>query len=159
MTIKILTVGHKQPKWAIEACEDFLVRLPKSHQPKIENLPLAVRPQVTYDAKQAELFKKIEGEAILKKVQPEDWVVALHPLGKSYPTEKFANLMETWLQHHKNIIFLIGGPDGLSNTVLGRANCQWSLSDLTFPHTLAKVVLVEQLYRAYTLRQNHPYHR
>jgi 23S rRNA (pseudouridine1915-N3)-methyltransferase len=159
VTTKILTIGHKHPKWVIAACEDFLVRLPKSYQPKIEALPLATRPHVSYDAKQALVFKNNEGDSILKKIQPEDWVIALHPTGQFYTTPELATLFDTWNQHHKNIVFLIGGPDGLSDAVLARANCLLSLSALTYPHTLAKVILVEQLYRAYTLRQNHPYHR
>jgi 23S rRNA (pseudouridine1915-N3)-methyltransferase len=159
VTTKIFTVGHKHPKWVVNACEDFLVRLPKSYQPKIEAFPLAVRPHVGYDAKQARLFKNTEGEYLLKKIQPEDWVIALHPIGQSYSTPELASLLDTWNQRHKTIVFLIGGPDGLSDSVLARANCLLSLSALTYPHTLAKVVLVEQLYRAYTLRQNHPYHR
>jgi 23S rRNA pseudoU1915 N3-methylase RlmH len=67
VTTKILTIGHKHPKWVIAACEDFLVRLPKSYQPKIEALPLATRPHVSYDAKQALVFKNNEGDSILKK--------------------------------------------------------------------------------------------
>lgn len=159
MSTKIITVGQKHPKWVLAACDDFLVRLPKTYQPKIEALPLAIRPQTTYDTKQAEQFKKSEGDAILKKIHSDDWVVALHPVGKSYPTHEFSQLIAQWHQQHKNLIFLIGGPDGLCETVLARANCLLSLSALTFPHTLAKVILVEQLYRAYTLQQNHPYHR
>lgn len=159
MTTKIIALGHKHPKWVVGACEDFLVRLPKTYQPKIETLPLAIRPQTGYDAKQAQSFKKIEADLIFKKIQADDWVVALHPLGKSYPTETFARLLSEWHQHYKNLIFLIGGPDGLCDSILARANCQLSLSTLTFPHTLAKVILVEQLYRAYTLQHNHPYHR
>jgi 23S rRNA (pseudouridine1915-N3)-methyltransferase len=159
VTTKIIAIGHKHPKWVLGACDDFLVRLPKTYQPKIETLPLAIRPQTGYDAKQALLFKKIEAETIFKKIQPDDWVVALHPNGKSYSTEAFADYISDWQQHYKNILFLIGGPDGLCDSILARANFQLSLSKLTFPHTLAKVILVEQLYRAYTLQQNHPYHR
>ena len=159
MTTKIITIGHKHPHWVITACEDFLVRLPKTYQPKIETLPLATRPHASYDTKQALVFKKLEADTILKKIHIDDWVIALHPTGKSHSTAEFSRLLSLWNQQYKTIVFLIGGPDGLCDSVLSRANEQLSLSSLTFPHTLAKIILVEQLYRAYTLLQNHPYHR
>ncbi len=159
MSTKIIALGHKQPKWMTAACDDFLVRLPKTYHPKIETLPLAVRPQTGYDANQAKLFKKTEADLVLKKIQPEDAIIALHPTGKFYSTPEFSECLSEWQLHYKNIIFLIGGPDGLCDTLLNRANYKLSLSSFTFPHTLAKVILIEQLYRAYTLQKNHPYHR
>ena len=86
-------------------------------------------------------------------------MVALEVTGKRLSTEVLARQLENWQMSGDNYSFVIGGPDGLSSECLERADYRWSLSDLTLPHPLVRVVLIEQLYRAWTITVNHPYHR
>jgi 23S rRNA (pseudouridine1915-N3)-methyltransferase len=100
-----------------------------------------------------------ESQALLKVIGDQDFVVALDVLGRSMSTEKLAANLADWQMNGRDICLLIGGPDGLSSECLARANMRWSLSDLTMPHPLVRIVLMEQLYRAWTINANHPYHR
>ena len=89
----------------------------------------------------------------------QDFVVALDVLGRPMSTEQLAVKLADWQMNGRDICLLIGGPDGLSDQCLARANMRWSLSELTLPHPLVRIVLMEQLYRAWTINANHPYHR
>ena len=100
-----------------------------------------------------------ESQGLLKAIGERDFVVALDVLGKPISTEKLAQNLSQWQMNGKDICLIIGGPDGLSKRCLQRANMRWSLSDLTLPHPLVRIVLMEQLYRAWTITANHPYHR
>ncbi|HEY6131337.1 MAG TPA: 23S rRNA (pseudouridine(1915)-N(3))-methyltransferase RlmH, partial [Halioglobus sp.] len=100
-----------------------------------------------------------EGEQILKAIPSDERVIALDVEGKRISTGQLAQQWETWQMSGYNYSFLIGGPDGLSPACLARADQCWSLSDLTLPHPLVRILLVEQLYRAWTITVNHPYHR
>jgi 23S rRNA (pseudouridine1915-N3)-methyltransferase len=86
-------------------------------------------------------------------------VIALDVKGKAWSTEQLALEMKNWLQSGKNIDLLVGGPEGLSNACLEKAHEKWSLSPLTFPHIIVKLIIAEQIYRAYSILQGHPYHR
>jgi len=105
--------------------------------------------------------KAIEREAdeLLKAIAPQEHVVALDVTGTSWSTEKLAQNMSQWQMQGADITLLIGGPDGLSPRCIARANQRWSLSALTLPHPLVRVLLVEQLYRAWTVNNHHPYHK
>ncbi|HRE32868.1 MAG TPA: 23S rRNA (pseudouridine(1915)-N(3))-methyltransferase RlmH, partial [Candidatus Berkiella sp.] len=96
---------------------------------------------------------------LLQKNSPTDKVIALDVQGQAFSTQTLATNIANWQQEGNRLVFLIGGPDGLSEACLKRANVKWSLSMLTFPHVLARVILLEQLYRATSLLANHPYHR
>ena len=96
---------------------------------------------------------------ILKRVPEGDRVIALDVAGKRLSTESLARELQSWQLSGCNYSLLIGGPDGLSPECLSRASQRWSLSDLTLPHPLVRVLLAEQLYRAWTITVNHPYHR
>ncbi len=100
-----------------------------------------------------------EKKKILAAVAPADKVIALDVRGKSWSTEQLAQQLKDWQMSGDNYSILIGGPDGLSPACLARADLCWSLSDLTLPHPLVRVLLAEQLYRAWTITVNHPYHR
>jgi len=100
-----------------------------------------------------------ESQGILKAIGEHDFVVALDVLGKPMSTEKLAQQLGNWQMNGRDICLLVGGPDGLSQQCLARANMRWSLSDLTLPHPLVRIVVMEQLYRAWTINANHPYHR
>ena len=100
-----------------------------------------------------------EGEAILKKLDHQDYVVALDILGQSMKTMELANKLLRWQEEALHVALLIGGPDGMSNSCLSRADLRWSLSDLTLPHALVRVLILEQIYRAWSINTRHPYHR
>ena len=103
-------------------------------------------------------YKK-EYQKAISLIKPNSIVVALDELGKAYKSIEFSNKMKYWLENSSNVYFFIGGPDGLSEEILSRANYVVSLSNLTFPHLLAKIILIEQIYRSICIMNNHPYHR
>ncbi len=142
--MKLISIGHKMPSWIAEGFYDYQKRLAKPW-----NLELIELPSRT---------KKEEGRLILEKIAPQDFCIALDVKGKSLATEELAKKLESWVEA-KEICFIIGGADGLDESVLARANYTWSLSALTFPHQLVKVMLAEQLYRAVSILNGHPYHR
>jgi 23S rRNA (pseudouridine1915-N3)-methyltransferase len=100
-----------------------------------------------------------ECASIIKVLEKKDFLIALDVNGKSMSTAKLASEMTDWQMQGLNICFLIGGPDGLSLDCLKRAHLVWSLSDLTLPHPVVRILLLEQIYRAWTINTNHPYHR
>lgn len=144
--MKIISIGHKMPKWVAEGFATYQKRLIKPWQLDLLELP-------------ARETKAQEALLILAKVQSQDFCVVLDVLGQGLTTPALAKKMETWQGLGKEIIFIIGGADGLDETILQRADFTWSLSQLTFPHQLVKIMLAEQLYRAVSILQNHPYHR
>lgn len=153
--MKIISIGHKMPKWIEEGFIDYQKRLTKPW-----NLELIEIPSKAYlDEYPPEKIKAIEAEWILQKLNPGDFCVALDVQGKSLSTEKLAESLQNWQSLGKNLVFVIGGREGLDECILERADCKWSLSALTFPHQLVKVILAEQLYRAVSIINHHPYHR
>jgi len=100
-----------------------------------------------------------EADSLLDAIPDKAHVIALDNRGKSWSTEQVATQLASWQELGKSLVFLIGGADGLHPRCRDRADQMWSLSQLTFPHPLVRVVLVEQLYRAQSLLDNHPYHR
>lgn len=155
MKIKVLTIGTKMPAWVNQGVREYVKRLPRDMAFEIIELPVAQR------AKNADLQRLIqkEAETMMAYIQPQDHVVALEVGGQNWSTEKLAANLESWQMNGQNVVLLIGGPDGLGDVCRQRANQLWSLSALTFPHPIVRVVLAEQLYRAWTITQHHPYHR
>jgi len=100
-----------------------------------------------------------EGELILAKLNSAEQVVLLDERGKEFDSKGLASRMSDWQSDGRDLCFVIGGPDGVSDSVRRRADVSWSLSKLTLPHGLARVLFAEQLYRAHSLRTGHPYHR
>jgi 23S rRNA (pseudouridine1915-N3)-methyltransferase len=155
MRLGIITVGSKMPDWVERGVNEYSKRLPREVGLSWREIPLARRGK---DAN-AEQLREREGELILKAIPNGDRVIALDVRGKSWSTEQLAGQMRDWQMSGENFSLLIGGPDGLSSACLKRADRRWSLSDLTLPHPLVRIVLAEQLYRAWTITVNHPYHR
>lgn len=155
MKIKIIAVGTKMPKWVLDGTNEFTKRLPRDL--KIEFIEISLGNR----SKGADVKKAIQSEskAILDSIADRDWVVALEVKGKAWTTEQLAEQLSSWQMQGDNVCLLVGGPDGLSDECRARANQQWSLSPLTLPHPLVRILLAEQLYRAYSINQNHPYHR
>ena len=155
MKLKIIGVGSRVPHWVASGFEEYRRRLPKAFHPQLVEIPLARRHknQTTIS------IKEKEGAAILKKLDQQDYVVALDILGQSINTTELADNLLKWQEAALNISILIGGPNGISDSCLSRADLLWSLSDLTLPHTLVRVLIMEQIYRAWSINIRHPYHR
>ncbi|WP_317931282.1 23S rRNA (pseudouridine(1915)-N(3))-methyltransferase RlmH [Halioxenophilus sp. WMMB6] len=155
MRVKLIAVGTKMPAWVEQGWMEYHKRLPREFKLELVELPLGQR------SKSASVEKAMaaEGERMLAAIPDGDWVVALEVGGQSWSTEKLAANLADWQMQGKNLSLLVGGPDGLARDCLQRANQQWSLSALTLPHPLVRVVLVEQLYRAVSILNNHPYHK
>ena len=122
---------------------------------ELRELPLGKR------GKGADIKRAIqsEGQQMLSAIPASDQVIALDVKGKPWSTEQLAVELRNWQLEGDNISLLVGGPDGLAPECLARANKRWSLSPLTLPHPLVRILLTEQIYRAWTINHNHPYHR
>lgn len=155
MRIRIIAVGTKMPSWVEEGYGEYAKRMPRDCTVELLELPLAQRGKNTDIAKTIEK----EGDDILAAIGKGDQIIALDVKGKSWSTEDLAGQMAHWRMSGSNYCILIGGPDGLSAQCLAKAHARWSLSDLTLPHPLVRILLIEQLYRACTILQNHPYHK
>ncbi|MEH6617752.1 MAG: 23S rRNA (pseudouridine(1915)-N(3))-methyltransferase RlmH [Porticoccus sp.] len=155
MRLRIIAVGTKMPDWVSAGCNEYLKRLPSELNLEIVELPLGQR------GKGADINRAIvrEGEAMLKAIGEHDHVIALDVLGKPWSTEQLAGKLQQWQLSGDNFSLLVGGPDGLAPECLKRAHSKWSLSALTLPHPLVRILLVEQIYRAGTINSGHPYHR
>lgn len=155
MKVQLVAVGTKMPDWVQKGYFEYAKRLPKEMTVQLIELPPGHR------GKNASKVTAIEHEskAILSTIGKQDFVVALDVLGKAWQTETLSEKLAEWRMQGQNLSFIIGGPDGLAKNVLDRANLKWSLSALTMPHPLVRIVWIEQLYRAWTLLAGHPYHK
>jgi len=143
------------PTWVEQACDDYIRRLPAELRINSILLPLIKRgknPDITR-------IVRDESRKLLAAVPENSTLVVLDVLGKSLSTPKLAKQLDNWMSNGQDVCIIIGGPDGVSKELLDKAQLKISLSELTFPHTLIRVMLVEQLYRAWTINNNHPYHR
>ena len=143
------------PAWVDIAVKEYSKRLPAQLGFTLKSVALQKR---TKHADTAAL-KHREGEQLLAHTQPSHQVIALDVTGKAWDTPALAEQLQQWQLNGQDIDLLVGGPDGLSDACLSRADTTWSLSRLTLPHPLVRVILVEQLYRAWSILANHPYHR
>jgi len=143
------------PAWVNEGYSEYIRRLPSDFGIELVELPLGHR------GKGADLAraKKQEGDQMLAAIPAGDRVIALEVFGKNWSTEQLADQVSDWRMDGRNISLLIGGPDGLDARCSAKADQKWSLSALTLPHPLVRVMLAEQLYRAWTVIQGHPYHK
>jgi 23S rRNA (pseudouridine1915-N3)-methyltransferase len=155
MRLSIIAVGGKMPAWVEQGVNDYGRRMPRELKVNWCEVPLARRGKDN----NGELLRSREGEKIIKAIPAGDEVIALDVRGKRWSTAQLAQQLKNWQMSGNNYSLLIGGPDGLSGACLERANWRWSLSDLTLPHPLVRILLAEQLYRAWTITANHPYHR
>lgn len=155
MRIRIIAVGSKMPDWVEQGYADYAKRMPRDSVVELVELPLAQRGKNTDIAKAMEK----EGEATLAAIGKGDQIIALDVKGQSWSTERLAAEMEKWRMSGSNYSLLIGGPDGLAPQCLALAHGRWSLSALTLPHPIVRILVIEQLYRACTILQNHPYHK
>lgn len=155
MKLHIIAVGTKMPAWVKEGFQEYEKRLPREWKPKLVELAVAKRGKNN----NIQQFIEHEADQILAVIPDSAHVVALDVLGEALDTQKLSVRMSDWQMLGQTICVLIGGPDGLSERCLKRANERVSLSNLTLPHPLVRIVLIEQLYRGWTILQNHPYHK
>lgn len=155
MRLHLIAVGPRQPAWVNTAFLDYSRRLPPECRLELTELPLGPRGK-EQDAGRA---LDVEAQRMQRTIRPDDWVVALDERGQSWTSRMLAARLEAWMASGRDVALLMGGPDGLAPACKARAQEQWSLSSLTLPHGLARVVVAEALYRAHSLLRGHPYHR
>ncbi|MDR5899664.1 23S rRNA (pseudouridine(1915)-N(3))-methyltransferase RlmH [Halomonas vilamensis] len=155
MKIRLLAVGTKMPAWVEEGVDTYRKRLPRDFSFEIEEIPLGQRGKNADVAK----ARAQEAERIRQKLKGDEYLVALEVKGKAWSTQALAQEADQWRMLGKDIVLLVGGPDGLDPSLSAKADKAWSLSPLTLPHPLVRIMLAEQLYRAWTLLVGHPYHR
>ena len=155
MRIRLLAVGTRMPGWVEEGFADYAKRLSGDTSLELVEITAGKRLKATDLAR----VKEQEGEALLAALRPQERVIALEVLGRQLATEDLAATLKDWQVDGRPAALLVGGPEGLSRAVLDRADEKWSLSRLTLPHPLVRIVVAEQLYRAWTLLKGHPYHR
>jgi 23S rRNA (pseudouridine1915-N3)-methyltransferase len=155
MRLNIIAVGTKMPKWTEIAFSEYAKRFSREFPLSLTEIPLPKRPP----GSSVDRYIAQEGSAILSAIPEKSITIALDERGKLWNTQELATQITHFQNNTPQINFLIGGPDGLSKTCLEKSQIQWSLSPLTLPHPLVRVILVEQLYRAISILNNHPYHR
>lgn len=154
MRVTVIAVGTRMPSWVGQGVSEYDRRLPRELRLCWKEIAMARRGGASVESLRAR-----EGERQLGALPAGDRVIALDVGGRRLSTQALADELEAWLMSGDNYSILIGGPDGLAPACLARAENCWSLSDLTLPHALVRVVLAEQLYRAWTITAGHPYHR
>ena len=155
MKIRLLTITQKSPLWIQQGYEDFAKRLPPHCALELVEIPAEKR---TANADLKRIMDR-EGEKMLAAMKPGHYVIAMDKSGKSWTSEQLSEKLSGWLQGGQHIDLLVGGPEGLAPACLARAQETWSLSALTFPHLIVRLIVAEQIYRAYSILQNSPYHR
>ncbi len=155
MQIHLIAVGNRMPSWVKQGYEEYAVRLPHECRLNLVEIPPVKR------TKGADINRIMEqeGARTLEAIPVGCLVIALEVQGKAWSTENLSTQMESWMQEGVDVALLIGGPEGLSQACRERASQLWSLSPLTLPHPMVRVLLAEQLYRAWSILKNMPYHR
>lgn len=155
MKLTLIAVGTRMPAWVQTGYDEYAKRMPRDCSLTLREIALATRSKSSDTARAIEK----ESDAMLAAIPAQERVIALDIPGKPQTTASMAEALRQWQMQGGNTSFLIGGPDGLSSACLARAQESWSLSGLTLPHPLVRIVLAEQLYRAWSLLNHHPYHR
>ena len=152
--MRVIAIGTRMPGWVTEGSDEYLKRMPRELSVEWVELPASKRTRDT-----AELRMLDEATAIERRLKPQELIVALDIDGKTVSTENIAAALSSWQAEGAKVAFIIGGPDGLHPTLKARASARWSLGRITLPHPLVRVILAEQLYRAWSINAGHPYHR
>lgn len=155
MQVRLLAAGTRLPSWLNQGFDEFAKRLPPECALNLTEIPLTRRTK----GGTVEHYRATEGQRMLGYLQKDLSVVALDVRGQSWTTQELAGRLGDWLMARRDVALLIGGPDGLAPQCLERAEQRWSLSSLTLPHGLVRVLVAEQIYRAWSILKRHPYHR
>jgi 23S rRNA (pseudouridine1915-N3)-methyltransferase len=157
MKLRIVAVGHKMPAWINAGFTEYAQRMPREARVELTEIKPAVRAG-TGD-KLTLQWLELEAQRIRAAIPARTYKVVLDERGKALTTLELARRIERWKQHGDDVAFIVGGADGIANTLQEEAGLLISLSPLTLPHGLCRVILAEQLYRAVSLSAGHPYHR
>lgn len=155
MRLRILAVGHRQPAWVDTAVDEYLKRIRSPWRVEL----VAIEAVARSSSGKAEAATLREGEKVLAALRDRERVILLDEIGKTFTSREWSQRLQHLAGEAPDLALLIGGPDGHAPLVRARAAESWSLSRLTLPHGLARVMLAEQLYRAQSLLLGHPYHR
>lgn len=152
MKIKIIAIGNKMLSWINEAFKNYILRITHEFSP----LLIEIKPEKKFAS--IEQKKLNEAHKILGYLNKE-YLIILDDKGTQFTSSEFSQKLKYWSENLKSIVFVIGGAEGIHEEILNKANLVWSLSKATFPHTFVRVMIAEQLFRAYSILENHPYHR
>jgi len=155
MRFLILSVGHKVPEWISAGFNEYAKRMPR--EARIELIEVKPEPRTT--GKSAPQIMEAEAQRILAALPQNSLRIALDERGAAWTTRQFADRMKQWMGEGRDVAFIIGGADGLHESVKKGAQQLLALSAMTLPHAMVRVLLAEQLYRSHSLLHNHPYHR
>ena len=154
MQIHLISIGNRMPTWVEQGYQEYAKRLPRECELILKEIPADKRRSGDI----ARITRE-EGERMITAIPQRAHIVTLDIPGKAWSTADVAQALNRWLNQGQPIALLIGGPEGLSDQAKQLAQESWSLSTLTFPHPLVRVIVAEQIYRAWSLLHNHPYHR
>ncbi|ANQ66898.1 23S rRNA (pseudouridine(1915)-N(3))-methyltransferase RlmH [Candidatus Pseudothioglobus singularis] len=154
MRINLIAIGKKMPDWISHGIEHYKKQLPKNYNFTITALESQNRKSIS-----AENTKNLEEKLILDAASGSSLLIAFDELGKQQSSKELSKSIEKWQLEGESVAMIIGGADGLSSELKQKCNLIWSLSNLTLTHSMARLLLVEQLYRGHSLMTNHPYHR
>ena len=155
MRIQIIAIGERMPGWVQQGYQEYIKRIASGITVNLVEVSAEKRNKTSNT--QNILVK--EAQRMLKAIGKDHYVIALDKGGQSWSTELLANKIRDWQQDGTNVSFLIGGPEGMTAELLQKAHAKMSFSAMTFPHPIIRVMLAEQLYRAYSIINNHPYHK
>lgn len=155
MRINLISVGNRMPTWVHQGYMQYAKRLPKECELNL----IEITPGKRNKNSDLHKIRKEEGEKMLNAAPNSCHMVSLEISGNAWTTQELSQAMQRWLNRGQPIALMVGGPEGLSPEVIANSPESWSLSKLTFPHPLVRVIVAEQLYRAWSLLNNHPYHR
>ena len=155
MKLHLLAVGQKMPAWVEQGFQEYAQRMPVEARLELKEIAPGKR------GKNADIKRIVqeEGQRLQAAIPKNTHIVVLDVKGRNWSTEQLANRLGEWMQSGQDVSLLVGGPEGLSAECLALAQERWSLSALTFPHPLVRIILAEQLYRAWSVLRHHPYHR
>ena len=157
LKLVIVAVGHRMPAWVDAGFEEYARRMPR--ETPLRLLEVKAEPRAEQESGDVGRITEAEGRRIAAAVPKNALKVVLDERGKAFSTRDLAARLESWQMDGRDVAFIVGGADGLAAAVKRDADVMWSLSALTLPHGLVRVMLAEQLYRASTILKNHPYHR
>ena len=155
MKLLIVSVGHKMPDWITTGFNEYAKRMPREAKTEL----LEIKPEPRSTGKSTTQIMEAEAQRILAALPQSYLRIVLDERGTQPTTKQFARQMQEWMQSGRDVAFIIGGADGLHESIKQAAQQQLALSALTLPHAFVRVLLAEQLYRAHSLMHNHPYHR
>lgn len=155
MRIHIISIGNKMPQWINEGFKTYSTRLSQEVRLELTEIPVAKR----HKNQNTQQSIASEAKALSPHLRQTEYTVCLDSRGRQLSTEDFADTLTQWQQHYPNVKIIIGGPDGLSDDIVKQADLLLSLSKMTLPHPLVRIIIAEQIYRAWSFSKGHPYHK